>query len=649
MAPTCTLVFEIPELAGHVVPFLSPRSISNLMQTSRQMHATMEPWFYRNLITVHDFWKVGLWQSPESLTALARSFHHTKRWETDLYYLVHFFHATTPALVSAATTKPALEELKQGQEPQPLQEKEREGNDPSTSPTHSSPLAETLKSTAEATAQQLTSRASTNTHIPVSLPPMTLFTKLDICLESEIDRMRSAKEFDSWSRYSTVDYLCATLARLPCLRELSLRKLSIRNAKNARAIALTLRKMTNLTHLRVFLPQTEMTSQVTSLLLFGCPSSIRSLRIDKDESAGSVRTDSSNESERTPATLSEIAVIVGKVRARGMTIPLIHLRDLYLWSVPVPTTPEDLYAVFGRCPNVENLHLHWQFIADTLDGARVAKMCPKIRNITYGNPATREIVEEWPYKLLRALPEHQLETFRHHEANTPLEGDLVGPALMRHSRSLRDIWIQNRITSKTVRIILECCEALEALSVQDSTVDLEDAIAGPWACSRISVLKLDIETMVPRKPLYRSPPPSRRSAQEQRLFDRLEIFYRQIGKLTNLRYLHLGNPTRDSKKRSTEKRIQPFPGLLRLGDKEEATVPGYLELLSGLTRLKEIHGSVAPETPNRMMEVDAKEVDWILEHWPEFAEASFFPKSRMKNRHRDSICAVDPPFTREEV
>ncbi|KAF9333382.1 hypothetical protein BGZ91_011277 [Linnemannia elongata] len=413
---------------------------------------------------------------------------------------------------------------------------------------------------------------------------MTLFTKLDICLESEIDRMRSAKEFDNWSRYSTIDYLCATLARLPCLRELSLRKLSIRNAKSARAIVLTLRKMTNLTHLRLFLPQTEMTSQVTSLLLFGCPSSIRSLRIDKDESAGSVRTDSTNESERTTVTMAEIAVIVDKVRARGTTTPLIHLRDLHLWSVPVPTTPEDLYAVFGRCPNVENLHLHWQFIADTLDGARVAKMCPKIRNITYGNPAAREIVEEWPYKLLRALPEHQLETFRHHEANTPLEDDL-----------------------------------------------------------------LDIDTMVPRKPLYRSPPPSRRSAQEQRLFDRLEIFYRQIGKLTNLRYLHLGNPTRDSKKRSTEKRIQPFPGLLRLGDKEEATVPGYLELLSGLTRLKEIHGSVAPETPNRMMEVDAKEVDWILEHWPEFAEASFFPKSRMKNRHRDSICAVDPPFTREEL
>lgn len=80
-------------------------------------------------------------------------------------------------------------------------------------------------------------------------------------------------------------------------------------------------------------------------------------------------------------------------------------------------------------------------------------------------------------------------------------------------------------------------------------------------------------------------------------------------------------------------------------------MPGYLELLSGLTRLKEIHGSVAPETPNRMMEVDAKEVDWILEHWPEFAEASFFPKSRMKNRHRDSNCAVDllTFLVREEV
>lgn len=641
MTPTCTLVFEIPELAGLVISFLSPKNISNLMQTSRQMHAAMEPWFYHNLITVHHIWGVGLWQSPDSLTALARNFHHTKRWETDLYYFVQFFHATTPAIAPAAAATPALEELEQEQEPLPLQEKEQEERDPSISPTHlspapSSPLAATITTTAKITAQQLASPAGTNVHLLVSMPPMTFITNLDICLESKVDRMQSAWEFDRLSQYSTIDYLCATLARLPHLRELSLSQLSIWNAKSARAFILTLRKMTKLTHLRVFLSQSGMSSQVASLLLFGCPPSIKSLDIDMKG-----RADVANgilESQKTAATMKEIAIIKDKVQARGATTPLtqlrdLRLRDLRLRNVPTPTTHEDLYTVFGRCPNVENIHLWWQFIADTLDGARIARMCPKIRNITYGNTGVQCVVEEWPYKLSLALPEHQLETFRHQGTSTPLDRDLVGQALMRHSRSLRDILIQNKIPSKTVGMILECCEALETLSVRDSKMDLEDAIARPWACSRMRELQLDIDTKIPRKPSYLRPPPSRRSAKEKQLFDRLEILYRQIGKLTNLRYLHLGNPTHDYNKWSTGKYIQPFPGLLRLGDKEKGIVPGYLELLSGLTRLKEIHGSVAPETSDHMMKEDSKEVDWILEHWPEFVEASFFPTSRMKNRH----------------
>ncbi|KAG9064889.1 hypothetical protein KI688_003151 [Linnemannia hyalina] len=639
MTPTCTLVFEIPELAGLVVSFLSPWNISNLMQTSRQMHATMEPWFYHNLITIHRTGKVGLLQSPDSLTALARNFHHTKRWETDLYYLVQFFHAITPALKPAAATTLALGELEKEQELLPLQEKEREGNDPSTSPTYplpapSSPLAATVTTTAKTTtAQQLAPPTGTDWYIPVSMPPMTLITKLDICLESKVCRMQPACDFDRWSQYSTIDYLCATLTRLPHLRELSLSQLSLWDGMRARAFVLTLRKMTSLRHLRVLLSQSGMSSELASLLLFGCPQSIRSLDINKDEEEGSLQMNRIDEPQTTTAIMEEIAIIKDEVQARGETTPLIHLRDLHLCNVPTLTTHEDLYAVFGRCPNVENLHLRWQFIADTLDGAKIARMCPKIRNITYWNPATLCIVEEWPYKLSLTLPEHQLKTFRHHGTDTPLEGDLVGLALMRHARSLQDVRIQNRVPSKSIGMILEYCEALEVLNVRDSTMGLEDAIAGPWACLRLRELQLDIDTMIPRKPSYLRPPPSRRSAKEKQLFDRLEILYRQIGKLTNLRYLHLGNPTRNYNKRSTEKYIQPFPGLLRLSDKEKRTVPGYLELLSGLTRLKEIHGSVAPETPYHKMEVDAKEVNWILEHWPEFAEASFFPTWRSKNRH----------------
>ncbi|KAK3837989.1 MAG: hypothetical protein JOS17DRAFT_732378 [Linnemannia elongata] len=634
MTPTCSLVFEIPELAGLITSLLSPRSISNLMQTSRRMHATMEPWFYHNLTTVHVTQRVGLWRSPDGLTALARNFRHTKSWKTDLYYFVHFFHATAPALAPATTTKPALEELDQEQKPLPLQGKEQEGNGPSPFSIHPShPLSSILKPTlttiVNTMAQLYTSLTDTNAHIPVCVPPMTLITRLDVCLESKVESMRASWEFDGWSQYSTVEYLCATLARLPHLRELTLRQLFIQDTKSARAIVLALRKMMNLIHFRVILLDSKMSHHVADLLLFGCPPSIRSLDISKDERAVYQRL-YTGEPQWTDAIMKEIVIIKGKVQARGVTTPLTQLRDLHVWNVLEASSKshEDLYAVFGRCPNVENLRLSWMYSTDTLDGARIARMCPKIRNITYGNRSPH--FQEWPYKLSLALPEHQLEMFRHGQNKTSFDGDLISGALMRHSRSLRDIQIRNRIPSKTVAMILKYGEALEVLDVRDSTMDLEDAIGCPWACSRLRELHLDIDTKIPRQPSYLRPPPSRRFPKEKQFFGRLEILYRQIGKLMNLRYLHLSDLNRESKNRWTKKYIQPFPGLLRLSDKEKGIVPGYLELLSGLTRLKEIRGSVAPETPDHKLAADAAEVDWILEHWPELALSDFFPASRMR-------------------
>lgn len=189
-------------------------------------------------------------------------------------------------------------------------------------------------------------------------------------------------------------------------------------------------------------------------------------------------------------------------------------------------------------------------------------------------------------------------------------------------------------------MILENCEALEVLDIQYLTIDLEDAIGGPWACLRMRKLLLDIDTKILRKPSYLRFPPSRRSVKEKQLFDRLEILYRQIGELTSLRYLHLGNLMRDFRKRSIGNYIQPFPGLLRLSEKEKEIVPGCLELWRGLTRLKEIHGSVAPETPDHKLPVDAAEVDWILRHWPEFAQASFFPDVADEESSPETIFAL---------
>ncbi|KAF9123474.1 hypothetical protein BG015_005313, partial [Linnemannia schmuckeri] len=528
---------------------------------------------------------------------------------------------------------------KQEQELLQLQEKEQEGKDSSISITQSlsassSPTAtilSTTKTTATTATPQLSSSRNMNTHLPVSLSPIAHITKLDISLVSSVDKMRSCSDFDVWSRYSMIDYLGATLRRTPQLRELRLHQLSIKDAKSARTFVLALRKLTSLTHLQVSLGQSRVHSQVESLLVFSCPPSIKSLDICSDGQLPKPATGDQDETLITVTIIKEIAIINDKVQARGATIPLIRLRDLRLWNAPKTTTTatiEELYVNFGRCPNVESLRLKLQVVPDNLDGTRIAKMCPKIRNLLYRCTAAKHISEEWPYKLLLALPEHQLEMLSHYGVDTGLDGDLVGRALVRHCCSLRDIFIQNRIPSKTVGMILQHCEALEVLNTRYSPMDLEDAIAAAWASSRITDLSIDINTGINRKPFYLHPPPSHRSTNEKKLFDRLEILYRQIGKQTSLRSLHL-TALHDST-RKTEKYIQPFPGLLRLSDKtENGIVPGYLELLSGLKRLKEIQGSVAPETADHKLAEDAAEVDWILKHWPEFRIGDFFPRHRL--------------------
>lgn len=163
--------------------------------------------------------------------------------------------------------------------------------------------------------------------------------------------------------------------------------------------------------------------------------------------------------------------------------------------------------------------------------------------------------------------------------------------------------------------MLESCTSLEDSSVIQSTMDLGDAVASPWASSSLTLLDLDIDTRMGRKPYYLRPSPSRWSGKEKRIFGQLEILYRQIGKQKNLWRLQLGKGYRHWGNRKVPEDVQQFPGMLRLGDKD-GIVPGYLDMLAGLSKLVEVGGDISPETRDGKLAEDAAEVDWILEHWP---------------------------------
>ncbi|KAF9138102.1 hypothetical protein BGX30_009589, partial [Mortierella sp. GBA39] len=190
----------------------------------------------------------------------------------------------------------------------------------------------------------------------------------------------------------------------------------------------------------------------------------------------------------------------------------------------------------------------------------------------------------------------------------------------RHSSTLREISLNGymRIDSKVVQTILVECEALESFKVhcpnycdpRPLCLHLEDAIEIPWASTRIQELQLAIA--IPERPLflpvdgttpyYNRPPPTTLSVEETQQFKDLESFYRQIGKLTQLRRLdlraHYYDPT-GKRDRSRAFGSNAFPGMMNLGG-EKTGRPGYLQLLGGLTKLKTLVGSVAADTKETM-------------------------------------------------
>ena len=176
----------------------------------------------------------------------------------------------------------------------------------------------------------------------------------------------------------------------------------------------------------------------------------------------------------------------------------------------------------------------------------------------------------------------------HWAPNRQLEGTVVRTTILRHSRSLRKIRIVSQITSAAIRMILETCGALEVMHAPHSTINLSDAVASPWASSKMNRLSLSVAITMPSSslpsniqhvPSYLKTLPTPIAENEEHIFMQLEVFYRQIGKQTNMQLLRLH---RQASNRAGASRLfsgnVPFPGLLSLRGNVTGR-PGYLDLL----------------------------------------------------------------------
>ncbi|KAF9129734.1 hypothetical protein BGX30_013833 [Mortierella sp. GBA39] len=296
--------------------------------------------------------------------------------------------------------------------------------------------------------------------------------------------------------------------------------------------------------------------------------------------------------------------------------PLINLETFTLWDIDGQVPASDMISVFAHCPNLVQLstgdfnnHHAVQAVADF-----VGRECPRIRKLCgvwhYNNGNLL------PFRIMEGLPAHQIT-----ELNIDnMHSDLISAA-----------------------VIFENCVNLETLKAFDADeglyIDLEDVQGSPWRCTKlrdlticISGCKLPINPDPESQPYYSRPDPITLSETEVQHFARLERFYLQIGRLTQLRLLHLQMVKIIEQGRALFDGVS-FPALMTLGDVGKDR-PGYLNHLAGLKRLECLVGSFGVDVEETDATKERIKDAWMSEHWPRFRFTQIYnPRDYTSSAH----------------
>ncbi|KAG0308708.1 hypothetical protein BGZ97_013278 [Linnemannia gamsii] len=366
--------------------------------------------------------------------------------------------------------------------------------------------------------------------------------------------------------------------------------------------------------------------------------------------------------------------------------PLSHLTSLKLRDMGEENISEDeLRSMLAHCPNLTEIEL--PCVVPVKDIRRLAldiahSLCPRLTILEENrSSAERWVCHGLAVRIVDALPEHQVQRLRCLGLSFAIpnllnsSGNDTRPIFRRHSQTLREVvlWSCWEISSKTIQMILVECLALERLDARSATrtprrtfndlmegipfrgefsIDLQDAVEFPWGCTRIKDLRLTIS--IPD--LYdddddngddddddsdndnqpTSPTTVATAAEDMTataLVQRLESLYRQLGALMELERLYLQAVFYDPGAHCHLPRtywLSTFPGMLLdttgdggPGGGSGGRPAGYLHLLGGLTRLKDLYvSSRSPRKEENNLTIGVEELKWMGKHWPMLEETS---------------------------
>ncbi|KAK3830974.1 MAG: hypothetical protein JOS17DRAFT_157877 [Linnemannia elongata] len=609
MTLASTRFFDIPELTHMVVVYLNKHETSTLLQTSRQLRQLCEPLLYADLCLDYDSREANLFDSYEAIIALSRNVHHVRRLKISVIDIAMLFNCMLASL--EATKDPTIDDT---QEELPSWLPTLDPSSPCIIPI---PLITNL--------ERLDANLSNKPHYigscPYYLPscedPQTTLLQFSwiISLNPRLTDLKIVRPFIS--NANDLNILSSSLAGLPRLGTLVLDGIVARE---------------------------EAWGLIGQTIFDRCSSGVRNIMFNMDQYSYTTRlvkshnwSDAEQQQQQQEQEQDDLQPTI--------PIPIVReaLQDLTMWSLGEVTSEQALVAILQRCPDLQRLSLPG--IQGQVSGSAIGRAlgahCPQLRSLAfsdfnfYGNMTI-------PVKIMLSVPKQQIEEFQWSNSFERLSGsDRAEWMWRRHSDVIRKVVFEScfHVASDAIRTILTVCPALEHFQMQINSFDhvlgafieLSDAVASPWVCTKLKVLDLgvainEMPDLEPgQEPYYmRTPTVGLTDAEEQQLL-LYEKLYRQIGALTNLTHLALRAVLVD--------RGHPFgvhyhdgniafPAMLTLKD-DQTGRPGYLDLLRGLTQLEELRGSMNTSDKETAVTMGWEEAQWMSRHWPRLKVAAF--------------------------
>ncbi|KAK3807413.1 MAG: hypothetical protein JOS17DRAFT_766711 [Linnemannia elongata] len=374
--------------------------------------------------------------------------------------------------------------------------------------------------------------------------------------------------------------------------------------------------------------------RVLVAVFFSCPRSVRELHCHLNDCVRPPHQAGSGVIS-SPADTSDVTLM-------RQHAPLDNLTELSIGGDFHPRI-EDLFAMLMNCPKIVTLEIPRIRLPfqTSLVTPSFAKHCPNLQNLAQ-RVAGKNYSQCIIMSIVLAMAEGLFKSLKIRGFNDT--NDRLCSTLQPHFESLVCIYFDGckSVSGRAILTVLCSCPVLEEFVVGSSSsfpecfIALEDATTHNWVATRLKTLcmivyikDIDYLDLCLNWDEYTS--------QEQLTLLQLDSFYKQIGALVDLKDLDLrlcpclkegessgaGDGEDHSDGNIPEYFHRSLPGLMTLGSNVRSNDRGWLQCLSGLSKLEFLSGSINVIVGTDECVLNQDDVRWIATHWPKLKEAHF--------------------------